>query len=106
MNYSPRRELSENEVNYYLPNTFVNFLMSMIDCLLDADGYTQEIRHSIVDRAMTRVRAHNIEPQPEVLAIYAQYVAGTISRQESSNLMFTRFQMLYDRAMTSLERGC
>lgn len=79
--------------------------MSMVGCLVDADGYTQEIRHSIVDRAMTKVRAHGIEPQPEVLAIYAQYVIGTISRQETSNLMFARFRMLYDRVIATLERG-
>jgi len=79
--------------------------MSMAEYPVDVDGYTREVRCSIVNTAMTRVRAHGIEPQPEVLAIYEQYVAGTISRQESSDLMFARFQMLYDRVIASLKKG-
>ncbi len=93
------------EVNYCLPSIFEFLLMSIGDCLLDADGYSQEIRRSIVDKAMTGVRRYNIEPQAEVLAIYAQYVAGTISRQESSNLMFARLQVLYNRVVVEQERG-
>ena len=79
--------------------------MSIADCLLDADGYSQEIRRSIVDKAMTGVRAHSIEPHAEVLALYARYVVGTISRQELDVLISARLQALYDKLVATQERG-
>jgi len=79
--------------------------MSIADCLLDADGYSQEIRRSIVDKAMTGVRAHSIEPHVELLALYARYVAGTISRQELDSLMSVRLEALHDRVVAAQERS-
>lgn len=66
----------------------------MATLLVDADGYTEEIRRSIVDRAMAGVRAKNIEPDPEVIAIYNQYIAGTNSREQTSLLMFARMEKI------------
>ena len=71
--------------------------MVMDEPQLDADGYSEGNRRSIVETAMGRVRARHIEPAPEVLAIYAQYIAGTISRQETSNLMAARLEDLANR---------
>jgi len=71
--------------------------MVMDEPQLDADGYSEEIRRSIVEKAMARVRSRQIEPASEVLAIYAQYIAGTITRQQTSDLMAERLESLADR---------
>ncbi|RZK41653.1 MAG: hypothetical protein EOO61_05855 [Hymenobacter sp.] len=76
----------------------------MTDSKLDADGYTEEIRRSIVDKAMTRVRAHQVEPEVGVIAIYDQYIIGTISRQEAGSLMLDRLELLYNRVASQEER--
>jgi len=71
---------------------------------LDADGYSEEIRRSIVEKAIAGVRSRHIEPAPEVLAIYAQYIAGTITRQETSDLMAERLENLANRMGEAAER--
>jgi len=68
--------------------------MVMADPQLDADGYSEEIRRSMVETALARVRARGFKPQAEVLALYARYVAGAISRQEASDLMQERLEWL------------
>ncbi len=65
---------------------------------VDADGYTEQIRRSIVDRAMAGVRAKNIEPDPEVIALYNHYIAGTNSRAQTSLLMFARLEKIRNQA--------
>lgn len=77
----------------------------MNDFLLDADGYSEEGRRSIVKTAMARVRARGVEPKAEVLAIYAQYIAGTISRQETSDLMSERLIKLGNQLAKAIERA-
>jgi len=71
---------------------------------LDADGYSAEIRRSIVEKAMAGVRSRQIEPAPGVLAIYEQYIAGTITRQQTSNLMAERLEDLSNRMGKAAER--
>ncbi len=78
--------------------------MVMDEPQLDADGYSEEIRRSIVEKAMAGVRSRQIEPAPEVLAIYAQYIAGTLTRQETSNLMAERLENLASRMGKAAER--
>jgi hypothetical protein len=78
--------------------------MVMNEPQLDADGYSEEIRRSIVERAMAGVRSRQIEPAPEVLAIYAQYITGAITRQETSNLMADRLEILANRVAKAVEQ--
>lgn len=79
--------------------------MGLEEEIRDADGYTEAIRRTLVARALTNVRARGIEPQPEVVAIYAQYSAGLISRHEASRLMAARLDLLHQRAVASLAWG-
>lgn len=76
----------------------------MAEPQLDADGYSEEIRRSIVEKAVARVRSRQIEPAPEVLAIYAQYIVGTLTRQETSNLMAERLENLANQMSKLVER--
>ena len=78
--------------------------MVMDEPQLDADGYSEEIRRSIVEKAMAGVRSRQIEPAPEVLAIYAQYIAGTLTRQQTSDLMTERLESLANRMGKAAEQ--
>lgn len=69
----------------------------MADSQTDVDGFTEEIRRFIVHRALGRVRARGFNPKAYVLAIYEQYIVGTISRKESSNLLAERLERLYGK---------
>lgn len=54
---------------------------------------------------MARVRSRQIEPAPGVLAIYAQYITGTITRQETSNLMAERLETLGNQMSKAVKRA-
>lgn len=78
--------------------------MVMNEPQLDEDGYSEEIRRSIVEKAMAGVRSRQIEPAAEVLAIYAQYIAGALTRQQTSDLMAARLENLANRMGKAAER--
>lgn len=54
---------------------------------------------------MAGVRSRQIEPDPEVLALYEQYIAGIITRQQTSNLMHERLEDLSNRMGKAAERA-
>jgi len=71
--------------------------MKMDDLQVDMDGFTEEIRRFIVQNALDRVQARGFKPNAYVIAIYDQYVMGTISRKESSILLAERLDRLYGK---------
>lgn len=73
----------------------------MPDSQKDIDGFTEETRRFIVQEALTRVRARGFSPKAYVLDIYEQYVVGTISRKESSNLLAERVELLYGKGSST-----
>lgn len=104
MNYPARRRLfrvqvwagsrGSGEQKGTLPELL---LIIMTDSQTDADGFTEEVRYFIVHSALDRVLARGFKPKAYVLAIYDQYIAGTISRKESSNLLSERLERLYGK---------
>lgn len=62
---------------------------------MSASNLEKSQRAIVVAQALRNVRARGIEPRTEVLALYAQYVCGTLGWKQVQDLMAQRIEALY-----------